>query len=317
MKRIMIIAAILVFAGTAVCAASMAISGFNLQSLSSATFKTNRYAVDEDFRGISIQGDTEKITLKPSEDGKCSVICYEEEKEHHNVKVKNGTLTIDKVDTRTWFEHFGFWIESPEITVYLPESKYEKLSIDSDTGEVEIAGAFQFDEINAQLDTGSVYCYASSEKMMEIRTDTGEIVTSDLRAAEASLSSDTGRIHVSRIECKGRLSVNTGTGEADIEDVTCESFHSDGDTGSILLKNVLASSSFDIERDTGNVRFEACDAESIFVKTDTGSVTGTLLSEKIFITETDTGDVSVPKTIAGGKCEITTDTGDIQIEIGG
>ena len=51
------------------------------------------------------------------------------------------------------------------------------------------------------------------------------------------------------------------------------------------------------------------------VNTSTGDVNGTLLSEKIFITDTSTGRVSVPKTTSGGKCEITTSTGDINIGI--
>ena len=37
--------------------------------------------------------------------------------------------------------------------------------------------------------------------------------------------------------------------------------------------------------------------------------------DKVFITDTSTGNISVPKTITGGKCEITTSTGDIRISI--
>ena len=39
-------------------------------------------------------------------------------------------------------------------------------------------------------------------------------------------------------------------------------------------------------------------------------------NEKIFIAKASIGDVSVPETTAGGKCKITTDTGDIRISIG-
>ena len=70
-----------------------------------------------------------------------------------------------------------------------------------------------------------------------------------------------------------------------------------------------------IKRSTGKVEFNQCDADTIYVKTNTGSVTGSLLSEKVFITDTDTGKVDVPKTITGGRCEITTDTGNIIISV--
>ena len=41
----------------------------------------------------------------------------------------------------------------------------------------------------------------------------------------------------------------------------------------------------------------------------------TLLICSIFIAKTNTGDVKVPETTSGGKCEIKTSTGDIKIRI--
>ena len=61
--------------------------------------------------------------------------------------------------------------------------------------------------------------------------------------------------------------------------------------------------------------FEGSDAAEIFVQTSTGDVEGSLLSSKVFIANTDTGKVDVPKSITGGRCEITTDTGDIRISV--
>ena len=65
----------------------------------------------------------------------------------------------------------------------------------------------------------------------------------------------------------------------------------------------------------GSVTFESSDAEEIFVETDTGNVTGNLLTDKVFITHTDAGRIDVPKTVTGGKCEISTDTGDVKLDI--
>jgi len=65
------------------------------------------------------------------------------------------------------------------------------------------------------------------------------------------------------------------------------------------------------------VRLNTCDAESILIKTSTSDVTGTLRSEKVFLVKTSTGKVDVPESGSGGKCEITTSTGDIRIELAG
>ena len=60
--------------------------------------------------------------------------------------------------------------------------------------------------------------------------------------------------------------------------------------------------------------FDRCDAAELSITTDTGDVKGTLLSDKVFIARTDTGRVHVPETTNGGKCKITTSTGDIIFE---
>ena len=70
-----------------------------------------------------------------------------------------------------------------------------------------------------------------------------------------------------------------------------------------------------VERSTGDVRLEQCDAEELDIRTDTGDVKGSLLTEKVFIVRSDTGRIKVPESITGGKCRVTTDTGDIEITV--
>lgn len=103
---------------------------------------------------------------------------------------------------------------------------------------------------------------------------------------------------------------------ATLTDLSCQSFFSNGTTGDLALDHVVAAETFSIERSTGNVEFHRCDAAGLFVKTSTGHVTGSLLTGKNFLTDTRTGSVEVPKTAAGGKCEIRTVTGDIRITTG-
>ena len=81
------------------------------------------------------------------------------------------------------------------------------------------------------------------------------------------------------------------------------------------MKKVIVTEKLALKRSTGDVKLESCDAGEIVIKTDTGDVKGSLQSKKIFFAHSDTGRVSVPKTTTGGKCDITTDTGDIKITI--
>ena len=77
----------------------------------------------------------------------------------------------------------------------------------------------------------------------------------------------------------------------------------------------LIAGKIDIDTDTGDVKFNECDANEIVVETDTGFVKGSLLSGKNFFVETDTGKTVYPKDSTGGRCQIETDTGNIEISI--
>jgi DUF4097 and DUF4098 domain-containing protein YvlB len=100
-----------------------------------------------------------------------------------------------------------------------------------------------------------------------------------------------------------------------LTEIKCNKLSTSGSTGDTFLKNVIANEKLYAKRSTGDIRLEKCDAGEILIETDTGDVKGSLLTEKVFIVETDTGSINVPKTTNGGRCEITTDTGDIKINI--
>ena len=81
------------------------------------------------------------------------------------------------------------------------------------------------------------------------------------------------------------------------------------------MENVIVVDRLSVERSSGDVSFVGCDAAEIVISTSTGDVEGTLLSDKIYIIKTSTGDVNVPDSAQGGRCEITTSTGDVKIRV--
>ena len=314
-KRWLIAAAALVLVGFAVCAASIAALGFDFTALGTQNYKTNTYPVDGKVEQISIHAQTDKITLLPAEDGKCKVVCSETKKITHEVKAEKGELSVQTVDKRTWIDQIGINVGSPSITVYLPAGAYGQIVVETDTGDVEIPADFSFVNLRIQGDTSDVTCRADVSGAMEIGLSTGDISLAGLSAGGMDLSVSTGHVDVESVTCKGDVNIHVSTGKTELDGLTCANLSTDGSTGKITLKDVVASGSFNIERSTGDVRFENSDAAEIFVNTSTGEVTGTLRSEKIFFTESDTGKENVPKSVTGGRCEITTDTGDIEIEI--
>lgn len=372
-----------------------------------ANYQTNIHTITEDFSDISIKTTTANVVFvySPEEAGvevggsdggkvvSGKVVCYEEEKAKHFVRVENGALVIELQDERAWYEQVGFNFETPKITVYLPKNEYSALKIAASTGSVEVGEKFKFSSADIALTTGSVKLlsevsgnakiasttgnilveskscaglelaattgnitaggvsvsggvslslttgkaelsdiscgsFSASGKTGNMRLSnvtadgklsaeltTGGLVLTDISVGEAELKTSTGEISVTNAKIGGGVSSTVTTGKATFSGVSCGGFSSVGTTGSIKLIGVIASGKLSVERSTGGVTFDKSDAGEIFAKTTTGKVSGTLLSEKIIFASSKNGKISVPQSLSGGKCEIETTTGDINITI--
>ena len=275
-KAWIIVASLLLLVGLTIFVAVMTVSGWDFSLLVTDKITTVTYEIDGHFENLSILTDTSDITFKPSDNGRCEVVCNEFEKGPHLVSVKDGTLVIECANNRKWYDYIGISAGSDDITIYLPSAEYGNLLVDVHTGDVTLPNGVCFESVK--------------------------------------IKTTTGKIKLDGTECKGDVTLSVSTGDLEIADVKCNSLFSKGTTGKVLAKNLLADS-ISIERDTGDVTLDSCDAKEIKVKTDTGDVEGSLLTEKVFSVKTSTGKINVPNSQIGGVCEISTDTGDIFFEI--
>ena len=311
----LMIAACLILIGCTLFGGVMAMLNWDFMKLSNGRQETNEYRIPESYQNISIVTDTANVVFVPSDDPIASVICHEDSNRKHSVTVENGTLVIQINDTRKWYEYIGFHFGTQKITLSLPRGQYGALSVKTDTGDVEIAKDFTFENVDISGSTGAVVNYASAMENIRIKTSTGSITMDNVSAKKLSLSVSTGKITAANVNCEGDVSIRVSTGKTNLTNITGKNVMSEGSTGDISLKNVVATETLSIERSTGDIRLEGCDAAEISIETDTGDVVGSLLTNKVFIAETDTGRVDVPKTTTGGKCEIETDTGNIKITV--
>ena len=308
-----ITAASLIVVGAIIFSGVMTVLKWDFTKLSTSKYQTNDYEINDTFKNISVSTDTAKIDFVPTDDSKILVSCYEQANEKHEVSVNNETLEIKLKSTKKWYEHIGVNFTSPKITVYIPEGEYGNLLVNNSTGDIQISKEFTFENIDIKGSTSSVINSASVKNNVKIKLSTGDIKTENISAKAINLSVSTGMATLHNVKCNGDIKIKVSTGKAYITDTNCKNLISSGDTGDLNLKNVKSSEKFSLKRSTGDVKFELCDADEIFIETDTGNVVGSLLSEKVFIANSDTGKISVPKTVTGGRCEITTDTGDIKI----
>lgn len=330
-----IVALVLLLVGAVLFVVAMSLNHWDFSSFGTQKLQRRTVDIRGDFQNIILHCDTEDIDFVPSPDGTCKVVFKEYEKVTHTAEVQNGTLLVESKDQRAWYDYISFFSNgSPSITVYLPKLEYQALLIEESTGDVLLPKDFSFETIDITVSTGDIDCSASASGALKIETDTGDIRLKDLSAEEITLSVHTGKVEVASAACQGDFMLTVTTGKATLTDLSCQNLRSTGDTGKLIMKNVTAAGSifilrstgdvtletcaaaaFSIQTSTGNVKLEQSDAAELSIQTDTGDVTGSLLTEKIFVTKSNTGRIEVPLSTTGGICKITTETGNIKIEI--
>ena len=333
-KRLLIAAASMILAGAILFATALALGGWDLSKLGTVDYVATTLNPAGDFENITVNVFTTYVKFLPSEDERCRIECYEDKEVKHTAEVKDGTLVIDTEDTRRWFGFISLSFKNPTMTVYLPKNEYGILDIGTDTGAVEIPGDLTFEGIKIDGQTGAVNCSASAKGSIDIRLDTGALVMKDFSARSMKLrtatgviklsggtvaenieiEADTGMVSLENIACKD-LRAETDTGRVSFKSIACGGdVYAETDTGGIAFENVIGEGKFELKSNTGDIDLDMCDARELYLTADTGDISGKLLSDKIFFADSDTGRVSVPKSVTGGRCEVSTDTGDVNFE---
>ena len=291
-----IVASCLLALGFIICVFISIVTNFDFGRFNSMSSEHNEYVFENDFDSVSVDVAVSKVTITKSDSKECRVECDEVSKMKHYVSVENGTLTIRFVDERKWYERIGVSFCKMQVIVYLPNDAYTDFTIKSNTGDVTVSDGFSCRNITIKGNTSGIACNASASETMDIDTDTGAVSVENVSAGAMNLKCSTGKIQVNSAKIDKKADFKTSTGK-------------------IILVNVVAEGELSAVSATGNIEFENCDAASIYMKSNTGNVKGSLLTPKVFITDTGTGSIKVPSSTEGGRCEITTSTGNINVTI--
>lgn len=308
-----IVAAAITGVGLCLCFLGLLAGGHSFSSLFSQTFSPKTILVDQDFSNIRLETDIADVHFYLTDDDVCTIACQEDPFLPFTAAVENGTLTIEEHDNRKWFHHIGVHWRSPSMDVYLPKAAYGTLVLDGSTGDLQVPEGFSFESVQIEATTGDTTFRAQVAQTLSVHCNTGSITLSEISAKSLDLKASTGDIRIQSAQVQDILQISTDTGDIHLSDVSCKSVQVKSSTGDQTYTQFTATGDARMESDTGDIDLLRFDAAAISIKTDTGDVCGTLLSEKIFFTETDTGDVDVPNSLQGGSCEITTDTGDVEI----
>ena len=276
-KKGVLVALILIAVGIILFAVASGAEDFNYSRLFCLNNQEKLYTVTEPFQRVEINLKDADLKLKLSNDGTASVFYDEKNGSNFTVFVSNGTLKIEYNQKAEWYDLISLLSGTSSVTVYLPGLNYEALKTVCSTGDMLAEGPLFFGKT-------------------EIKTSTGDVTLKSLNADSLDVSTSTGDIMVSNVKCGEKSKIKVSTGD-------------------VTLSNLFADKQITVESNTGDVRFENSDAELISVKTSTGDVSGTICTGKTFLVKTSTGKITIPDNIPGGKCEISTSTGDVFLEL--
>lgn len=355
-KKIAIIVAVcMIVIGFISALVSLVCVGFDFTKVDTQEWETNTYEIEEAFDNISIDGLEATVSLVPSTDGTCKVVCTENDNVYDEIKVENSTLTIKRISKGKWQFNFGLSLEEAKITVYLPKTEYKKLVLDNTSGRLEVPTDFSFEEADVANSSGKISFKADVTGTLSVENTSGGIEVGENQVGSLTVAgssggiqlasvcvendievgSTSGGIHISDVECKNmvakgssgsirlssivvkeNLDVDGTSGSIQLTDVECANVTGNNSSGSIKCSNVIASGDIGLENNSGGISLEACDATNLKLSATSGSIRGSLLSSKNFIAEATSGSVDVPQSASGGLCEVSTTSGSIHLRVG-
>lgn len=339
-KKICLIAsAIAVALGICISIFICVITNFNPYKNTTVKFEEKVHLIDEKFENIKIDNTLCDIFIIPSEDEECKVVCHDEKKRYHTVEVIDNTLTINSIDSRKWYEefYFGFifnWNDSISLSIYLPKKEYTELYVNTFSGDINIANSFTFKNAKVESTSGDIKCSAKfkgdvkfdstsgdielsnvSANNISADTTSGDINISSISADNISADTTSGEVEISYANAKDKLYADSTSGDLNILDSKAYDIFLESTSGDVNMRNTVSLGNLKIESTSGDIEFYRCDGKSINFNSVSGDIEGSLLTEKLFLTDTTSGDISVPNCISDEQCRITTTSGDIEVTI--
>ena len=280
------------------------------QEVPQALEDTLRFSITDTFRGLKVEAVAGDVRLLPSSEDRCVVVCSDTSGFSYTAVVEEDMLVIQEKGESSFSKENG------EILVYLPQPRYDSLNITTESGSVDVTMDFAFGDVNIRTVAGETAYRGTADGSMSLESESGRILITGVSPNEAQIKTESGSIIAQSVLVGEDLNIQTVTGDLTLAYVKCKNATVTVANGQSMLEQVLALEHIQLTGQTGNVVLTDCDAATLEIKTTAGNVTGTLLTDKRFHTDTETGEVTVPDT-TGGVCHVITESGNIHLQIGG
>ncbi len=315
-KKIAIIVAVsMVVVGIVTTVGTLASVDFDMTEVNTKEWVTNTYTIEDNFNNISVQGGDAAVCLVPSADGICKVVCTENDVVYNEIAVVDNTLTIERIDNTKWYHNIGIVWEEIQITVYLPETEYENLSINNTSGRLEVPTGFAFAEAKVVNNSGRTSFMADVQGALVVENTSGSIYVGENTLGSLSVNGTSGRAEVTSVCAEGDVNVKTSSGKIDISEVECASMAAENSSGSIYISTVSATGDMEVKGTSGSIHITDVDVDGDMA---VNATSGGLNLENVECTnltaENNSGKISCTSVVASGDINLENSSGGIVLE---
>lgn len=335
-KTLLIIGIILITSGLLTAGTAIALGYAGVLPKFTETYEEAVFTTKESFENISIKSADMSVKIVASENNECKVVYSQPKDSKFDVKVENGTLTVDCRIDFYWFMNFiSFGEKRPNITVYLPKYEYKDIEIENTSGNIDLVCDFE---------TANLKC-----ENVILKNVSGEIKLSNILADKAYLETVSGEVFVSNVmqkpeEIKLSGKILPAIGSAEIKTVSGKINLADGyiggltkitstsgdikvdsgmsfynldmrtTSGRLTLSDAVCTGDVVINTTSGEVNFENLGCNNFTAGTVSGAVKGSFSCGKLYDVTSTSGEVKLyDQDSSGGLCKVSTISGGIEL----
>lgn len=234
---------ILLLMGLILFLTGMSLTGWDFGELSTAVYKQENYTAQQQVTSLDISYNNAEVRILCDPEAQSVSVSYPvctDRATGASAKVditeENGVLRIKE---ESLFILINWQFQTPTLTVTLPETALETLSVRTQNGNISAENI-------------------ATENKAEFITQNGEIRISQINASELSLQTDAGGIILKNIQC--------------------QTLQAETDLGSVQLSGTLTADSAKFTSELGDIDLSegVVDANNIYFSTDMGNISAKL-----------------------------------------
>lgn len=307
--------------GILLCIIAMFVAGFQFSKFETTEKKEEKhYTISADnIKNLTVSTAATDVEVRPGSSPDIEITCYENKKEYFDIETVEDSLNITEKNKEKWFHiQINFTSEEEEkLIVEVPEAQYEKLVLDSSSGDIFL-DQILCKELSIDTSSGNATVKdCSATDLLQVNTSSGDCALAYVKSKEASVDTTSGEVEITAMQELTKLTIDTSSGDVSLSNVLVSGLVKiDTTSGDLDLERVEADK-LQCDTSSGEVEFEELSATAYDMNTTSGDISGTIAenNESVsFTVDTASGEVDIPNPCKGDHT-FTADTssGDVTV----